>query len=161
MGARVKVYKDPGGLVVGPQYIVNGRDFTANTLSYDVYNDVIVDPTGQGIADAQAKVLRLAPSSEAEARKNKSLPLRFWKFRARGWRTEAKTLALMKDMLTTAGPQEILGGLDKALKKGATTAARKKIWNQIKYAMVADGAADLYYKYMKPHKKKLLEWKAP
>ncbi len=37
MGALVKVYKEPGGLVVGPQYIVNGRDFTEESE--------LVDPT--------------------------------------------------------------------------------------------------------------------
>jgi hypothetical protein len=140
------------------------RDFTANALFYDVYNDTIIDPTGQGISDAQAKVLRLAPTVE-NALKNKSLPLRFWKFRTRGWKPEAETLKLMRKMLVDLGKDVekggqarveakriIKGGLAKMLGKGN----KYEIWKSLKQAMVEDGCGDLYAKYIRPHKKSLV-----
>lgn len=136
------------------------RDFTANTLSYDVYNDVIIDPLGTGIADAQAKVLRLAPTfkdADAAVVANASLPLRFWKFRARGWKAETETLDLMKEMLPKVKPTVVLDGMKKMLHKGKTIAEKKAIWKSMKQAMIEDGAGDLYYKYVRPSKQAAME----
>jgi poly(A) polymerase len=127
---------------------IQRRDFTANCMFYDVYNDVIIDPTGQGYADAQAKVLRLAPTAK-NAEKNLTLPLRFWKFRMRGWKTEAKTLEFMKKQLAKMPPDVISNELYKIMKKGGD---KKANWAKLRNAMKEDGAYDLYKKYIKPFK---------
>jgi len=136
------------------------RDFTCNALYYDTKNEVILDPTGHGIADAQNKVLRLAPSKE-EADKNRCLHVRFWKFRARGYTPEAETLDYIKkhaDKWWTAlqeDPQYLVSDIYKAIGKGGDP---KKNLAKFKDAMEADGALWLYDKHVKKWESKIINY---
>lgn len=67
-------------------------DFCCNALTYDPFNEVLVDPTGFGVADAQNRFLRptggeLVSTSfqDTVLYKSPDLHLRFWKFRYRGF----------------------------------------------------------------------------
>jgi Poly A polymerase head domain len=69
-----------------------GLDFCCNALMYDPFNEVIIDPTGFGIIDAQTKFLRLTGGEtiekdiqSAQVAKNEEIHMRFWKFRLRGY----------------------------------------------------------------------------
>lgn len=129
------------------------RDFTCNCLYYDTFHDVIVDPTGTGLADAQNKVLRLAPSPE-DAMENNGIFVRFWKFRARGYKTEEETLKFVRKhaefWLDTfkKEPHKIAKMLYGAVgKSGDPTKNLKELGKLMK----ADGCEDLWNKYVAPN----------
>lgn len=128
------------------------RDFTCNALYYDTHNNVIIDPTGVGIADAQNKVLRIAPSQE-EAKLNSSLHIRFWKFRMRGYAPEKETLTFMKKQADhwwsklKSKPHRVVKDIYKAIGKSGDP---KKNLEDFRDVMEADGALDLYNKHIKP-----------
>jgi hypothetical protein len=136
------------------------RDFTCNCLYYDTYNDAIIDPTGTGIADAQNQVLRLAPSPE-EAMENNGIFVRFWKFRGRGYKTETETLAFVKKhadyWLSTyqEKPESIAKMLYGAIGKSGDPAKNLEKFGNL---MKADGAGDLFTKYIKPHAKQIVAY---
>jgi hypothetical protein len=125
------------------------RDFTANALYYDVHNDKVLDPTGQGIDDARSKVLRMLPGKEWA--KNPKLAMRFWKFRMRGWTGEAKTT---KQILKLVDKE--LGGMPSSKraqyiaqqigKEDSGMAAVAKL----KAVMEADGAGAAFAKHIAP-----------
>lgn len=74
------------------------RDFATNSLYYDPYNKVIVDPTGIGMSDAINKVLRFPGASKSEvttAQEDPEMPRRYFKFRLRGYTSNYFTTNLM------------------------------------------------------------------
>ena len=124
------------------------RDVTANALYYDVHNHVVADPTGTGITDARAKLLREVDHPDWS--KNETLALRYWKFRMRGWKgatdkikatVKAQQAALLPANLppSVAGKQFSGAGLpgDAALAK-------------LKDAMSEDGMPAGYFAKLKP-----------
>jgi hypothetical protein len=137
------------------------RDFTCNSLYYDPHNKVVIDPTGNGIADAQNMVLRLAPSPE-DADQNSSLHLRFWKFRARGYSAEAETLKYMRKhaekhfSLSASKPHVVVKSIYKMV--GAKGGDIKKNLANFKAAMKADGCLDLYDKYIAKHEQAIIDY---
>ncbi len=67
-------------------YDVANRDFACNAVYFDPINDVLIDPTGQGIRDAELK--RLRPVCEQGRRMPWQLgqiAIRYIKFRHRGY----------------------------------------------------------------------------
>lgn len=72
------------------------RDFACNSLFYDPLNKAIVDPTGDGIADAQNKFLRV---SRKNLDKDDSVGLRYLKFRLRGYTTDKKNLGIVRSQV--------------------------------------------------------------
>lgn len=136
------------------------RDFACNSLYYDTHNNVIIDPTGLGIADAQNKVLRLAPSQE-DAKLNRSLHVRFWKFRMRGYAPEKETLAFVKKQADywwarlKKNPSRIAKDMYKAIGKSGDP---KKNLEDFRNVMEADGALDLYNKHIKPLESEIIAY---
>jgi hypothetical protein len=64
------------------------RDFTINSLWYDVVNKTIVDPTSTGVQDAILKILRIPvvfDKWETWVRGNPTKLLRYWLFVSRGY----------------------------------------------------------------------------
>lgn len=106
-----KVVRVPGENATAPAVFghsltenVKALDFCCNTLCYDPENEVIVDPTGMGISDAQSKFLRLTdgetilnnPDKSLVAKQN-NLFVRFWKFRNRDYTSNAFTTQTFLD----------------------------------------------------------------
>lgn len=127
------------------------RDFTCNCLYYDPTNKVIIDSTGQGIADAQAHILRLSvPISEMP--KTFSISCRYYKFRIRGWNGDADTHAQCRKHF-----DEEFGDLDISekgdtlyrtiCKKGGTPEHNLE---KLRAIMIADGDGDLFEKHIQP-----------
>jgi hypothetical protein len=79
---------------------IKSRDFTINAMFYDPSNGTILDPTGRGVQDARAKVLRPAcePGKEKQwLDENPSAVLRFLKFTMRGYSFDPALMKLVKD----------------------------------------------------------------
>lgn len=130
---------------------IKRRDFACNSLFYDPVNHVIIDPSGNGIADAQNKVLRLCTSPDSEE-KNNRLSMRFWKFRMRGFHGEEETTARIQKLAAThiaaMKPDERVRAFsDIVMQKGGTVAENM---DKLKAVMAADGCSALYEKYVKP-----------
>jgi hypothetical protein len=126
------------------------RDFTANALYYDVANRAIIDPTGTGVADARAKVLRLPPGNEWK--QNDKLAIRFWKLRGRGWTADASTTKAMAKQvnseLANMGTNTRVRYIAKSIGKNAPSG--KKALADLKALMTGDGAGPAYAKYIAP-----------
>lgn len=131
------------------------RDFTANALYYDVHNDAIIDPSGTGVEDARAKILRRPPG--AEWAKNDKLAMRFWKMRARGWTGEPSTtkeiLSLAKKELSSMESSKRARYIAKQISKNAKTPAEAVAG--LKKVMHEDGAGALYAQYVAPIEKQI------
>ena len=150
---------------VGPKAVLdhdmeadcNRRDFTCNSVFYDPVNDLFVDPTTKGIADAQQRILRLA-CTEEEGAKNDTLSLRYFKFRMRGYTPTKETHAFCTKEFEkwAAGkaakkfPGDSLG---KAFFRayGAKGGDPKKHMANLKKAMTADGISHVWEKYIQPN----------
>jgi hypothetical protein len=125
------------------------RDFTCNCLYYDPQSKVIIDSTGQGIADAQAHVLRLSVPI-AQMPKTNSISLRYYKFRIRGWDGDADTHAQCRKHF-----DKEFGALDAKnkgdnlyrtiCKKGGTP---EKNLEKLRALMQADGDGELFEKHI-------------
>lgn len=62
------------------------RDFACNAVYYDPVNDVLVDPTGTGVADAISRTLSFVYDSTLRSPHNiGTIMIRFFKFMSRGY----------------------------------------------------------------------------
>lgn len=93
----LKVFSDslPGtdGAAFGSSFErdVSFRDFACNAVYYDPINEVLVDPTGAGIADSLTKTLTLICGSQ-DTLQHGQIFIRFFKFRDRGYSASQDTI---------------------------------------------------------------------
>jgi hypothetical protein len=129
------------------------RDVCANALFYDPLNDVVVDPSTRGIADAENNLLHIV-KPERDYYAEPSLSPRFFKFRLRGWDTDGETLAIIRKhceqtFLPKDGKQcyTLTSVLGRTAPKGANTRAAVEEWlRQLEQIMDADGVGHLFRK---------------
>ncbi len=152
----------------------SSRDFACNALFYDPHNDVIHDPTGRGISDAQNKLLSpsyVTPEGKETWLANPRLGIRTIKMLMRGYKM---TDALKKDLTTEVFDKQMKQFMqEKSLKAIASWAIRqtcgditneqswpelsatskKKVLErlkQFKQTMVEAGFGSTYEKYLAP-----------
>jgi hypothetical protein len=126
------------------------RDFTMNALyvRVDLEHNVfsLTDPfAGQGVKDAEARMLRLVPEASLSS---PSLLLRFWNFRRRGFGAEESTLATIakaSDVLRDQHPPRIAEILARTLFYECRAVEQvPSLIQQIGEAMTAGGAAEVF-----------------
>jgi hypothetical protein len=129
-----------------------GRDFACNAVYYDPLNRVLIDPTEQGIADAQHKFLRVARETGLEEDAN--IPLRFLKFRMRGYTTDRKNLKTMRFLANKSlwGPRwRAVMNLARIAPKDAHTKAEiGELFQKLGAVMTLDGLGPLFEKRVAP-----------
>ena len=81
------------------------RDFACNSVFYEPVNNLLIDPTGRGLSDAENRVLSFACDKERHRNQNiEKIFIRFFKFRARGFtHTEECFTTLHDDFLPHVG----------------------------------------------------------
>ena len=125
-----------------------GRDFQCNSIYYDPYNKVIVDPDGVGISDAQDKFLRIA--REGDPSKDDSLSLRYFKFRMRGYKTDQENLKKIQSHAERSlwGPRwKVTSNIARIAPKDAKSADEiDAFFSQLGEVMKADGCEKLFNK---------------
>ena len=125
-----------------------GRDFQCNSVYYDPYNKVIVDPDGVGISDAQDKFLRIA--REGDSSKDDSLSLRYFKFRMRGYKTDQENLKKIQSHAKRSlwGPRwKVISNIARIAPKDAKSADEiDAFFSQLGEVMKADGCEKLFNK---------------
>jgi hypothetical protein len=68
------------------------RDFACNAVYYDPVNGVLVDPTGQGVADATGKILNIVSDPKVRSAYHQAtVAIRFFKFLCRGFTCSEET----------------------------------------------------------------------
>jgi hypothetical protein len=93
----LKVFSDclPGteGAAFGSSFErdVAFRDFACNAVYFDPINEVLIDPTGNGISDSISKTLTLVCSS-SDILQHGQIFIRFFKFRDRGYSANQETI---------------------------------------------------------------------
>lgn len=126
------------------------RDFCCNALYYDTRLQLVVDPTLQGIADAEHRVLhptRLDPKAE-EA----TVSSRFWKFRLRGFTTDGESLKAIRQhaqvvFSTSTGKDRwrLQNALGRTAPKDASSPVAVEAWlKDLRRVMHEDHCADLF-----------------
>lgn len=131
------------------------RDFTFNAIYYDAPNDVVIDPTGHGVRDAQSMTLRLIKSIEDA---DLSIPLRFTKFRMRGY---APAEGALEQIAAIADRTFDGGGLAAAVARvsprSATTPASASTWlDDFGAAMKADGLGEAFDRWIAPQRSEVI-----
>lgn len=129
------------------------RDFACNALYYDPLNQVLVDPTGRGIEDAQKNRLRVARSESLE--KDDNIALRFWKFRIRGFDADPETRGLIrhqaKTVLWKTPRWKVVSNLVRTSPKTAKSRADVELhFQKLAQVMAEDGCADLFKRRLLP-----------
>ena len=129
----------------------HARDFCCNALYYDPINKAVVDPTGNGIADAERQVLTV-PSLDKLT--DPTLSARFWKFRKRGYGTSYRALKLIRRSAehlfrTSTGKDrwQLTSTLGRCAPKDCKTEQDVLDWLQeLRASMRDDGCEDLFDK---------------
>jgi hypothetical protein len=129
-----------------------GRDFCCNALYYDPAHGVVVDPTLQGIADAEQALLHPVQLPTAAAPGDPSLSARFWKFRLRGFSADGETTAALRHnaqatFATSSGKQRwtLQNVLGRTAPKDAADRASVEAWlAQLRRVMRDDRCGDLF-----------------
>jgi hypothetical protein len=93
---KMFVEHDPGtpNVVFGASFAndIAYRDFTCNAVYYDPVNKVFIDPSGTGLVDAEARVLRLVGDPARRSPfQDAQVSVRFFKFLAKGFTATAET----------------------------------------------------------------------
>ena len=137
---------------------VTGRDFACNALYYDPLNEVIIDPIGHGIADAQNRMLRVNVSGgKVESDKI----FRFYKFKLRGYHSDAHNQALIKRAAEKCLPRESKRRLISnfcriAPKHLSTREDAREFLQRLQEAMALDGNEAIYTQFVEPIEKEIL-----
>jgi len=126
---------------------VLGRDFTCNALYYDPLNEVIVDPTGTGVADAQHNILRLVEESGSTLDVDKLF--RYYKFKLRGYSSDSFDKALIRkcalDTLTRESESHLIRNITRIAPKEIVGEAEALTYlEDLHQAMNEDGNGDVY-----------------
>ncbi len=126
------------------------RDFCCNALYYDPHTQLVVDPTLQGIADAEHKLLHpvRTPLGADEA----TVSPRFWKFRLRGFGSDGEALKAIRQhasqvFSTSSGRDRwrLQNALGRCAPKDADTPAKVEAWlKDLRAVMHQDHCADLF-----------------
>ena len=74
------------------------RDFTINALFLNTKTGEVVDPTGNGVADLKAKVLRFVGKPKDRIREDYLRGWRAMRFASRGFKLEPKSLRAVREM---------------------------------------------------------------
>lgn len=128
------------------------RDFCCNALYYDPFQQTVVDPTLQGIADAEHELLHPVEMPSRKEPGEPSLSARFWKFRLRGFRTDGESLAAIRHnaqmtFSTRTGKQrwQLQNALGRTAPKDAATEDAVATWlGALRNIMFKDHCADLF-----------------
>ena len=126
------------------------RDFCCNALYYDPRLKVVVDPTLQGIADAEHRLLH--PTHLDLKAEEATVSARFWKFRLRGFSTDGESLQAIRHhaqvvFSTSTGRDRwrLQNTLGRTAPKDATSPAAVEAWlKDLRRVMHEDHCADLF-----------------
>ena len=78
------------------------RDFTVNSLYYDLTREVILDPTGMGIDDSVNKVLRFNGNPDKRIKEDKLRVFRAYRFISKGYNAEPRTMNAIRSNFEVA-----------------------------------------------------------
>jgi tRNA nucleotidyltransferase/poly(A) polymerase len=81
------------------------RDFTINALYFDVNTFEMTDPTGKGQSDIQKKILRFIGRPEDRIKEDYLRIFRFYRFAAKGFKPDPKSLRAVREHFTEAYPK--------------------------------------------------------
>lgn len=74
------------------------RDFTVNSLYFDVWTYEILDPTGKGLNDLNNNLLKFNLNPEDRIKEDNLRVFRYLRFIAKGFKGDTNTLNIIKDM---------------------------------------------------------------
>jgi len=98
------------------------RDFSCNSLYYNISSGVVIDPTGDAISDINTRTLRFNGQPGFRIREDGLRVFRGYRFISQGWKPEPSTLRALREYFTEAlditHPERIRTELEKICKLG-------------------------------------------
>ena len=138
------------------------RDFACNSVYYDPINEALIDPTGNGIADAERKQLSIVCNPARRSPFNLGqISIRFYKFLSFGFSASEKTInqikanfnpsiaAMMRNIRINYLRTQLLS--KKPIKE------HEIVLEKYKKAMIDFGASREWAMYFEPFEKEILE----
>jgi len=99
------------------------RDFSCNSLYFNLSSGVVIDPTGNAISDINRRILRFNGQPGFRIREDGLRVFRGYRFISQGWTPEPSTLRALREYFTEAidstHPERIRAELEKICKLGA------------------------------------------
>jgi hypothetical protein len=96
------------------------RDFSCNTLFYNISSGTVLDPTGDAISDINSRTLRFNGQPRLRIREDGLRLFRGYRFISQGWIPEPSTLRALREYFTeahdTTHPERIRAELEKICK---------------------------------------------
>jgi Poly A polymerase head domain len=137
------------------------RDFACNALFYDPKNELIIDPTLKGIADAEERRLTIVSDrtlkSDKEAAK---IAIRYFKFLAKGFASYCDTSEILAREYIPELPalknSEIIGYTRTQLLSKSNEAEWEEKFNDFGKAMVENGYSEEWEQYFEPRRSLIL-----
>lgn len=95
------------------------RDFTVNALYFRLSDNLLLDPSGQGIPDVKERVLRFVGKPEDRLNEDSLRAFRFYRFLSRGFTAAPKDLravrTLFKEAYTRTDPARVMQEIEKMI----------------------------------------------
>lgn len=95
----------------------NRRDFFINSLYYSLSNNIIKDPTGQGLNDISTNILRFIGKAEDRLAEDPLRVMRFYRFVSKGFNPDPKSLTAVRRMfdscIKNTNPERIKNEIEK------------------------------------------------
>jgi hypothetical protein len=140
---------------------VGNRDFACNAVYYDPVAEVLLDPAGVGIRDAEARALRLiCDLARRTPYQLGQIAVRFFKFRARGFEpVDGCTTRIVSDFLPMLAAMDELrriGYLRGQLLGKAQPSDHATILEAVRGEFVSIGAVAVWEKFVAPFEAELL-----
>jgi hypothetical protein len=141
------------------------RDFTLNALYYDPVNQVLVDPTGLGVQDAEARTLRVVCEvGRRVPRQIARVAVRFFKLRLRGFAPADGCGAVIAGefapMLSSLPEPERIGVFRKQLLSDVQAGERAAVLARVQQEFATIGVEGLWHSLVAPLEEEILEEEA-
>jgi hypothetical protein len=95
------------------------RDFTINSLFYNLRYKQLLDPAGRGLDDIDARLIRFNGNPEQRLKEDFLRGIRFYRFVARGFKPESNSLATVRRMfpeiVAKTDPERIRSELERMI----------------------------------------------
>ncbi len=109
----------PESVEIGTIYDdANRRDFTINALYYNLVRKSVMDPTGNGLDDIEAKVVRFVGKAKDRLAEDTIRAYRFYRFVDRGFNPDPKSLRAVREAILTENKK-----ITKLVKESGSTEA--------------------------------------
>jgi hypothetical protein len=138
------------------------RDFACNCLYYEPKNNLLIDPTGRGVSDAESSVLDLVCNlSLKQPDERAEIAIRFFKFLTRGFTWTSECINSIRSEFIPSFPAldriRMVGYVRRQILFKVGPQERSALLVSLQRVMTNAGCGTTYTNYIQPHVEALLK----